>query len=409
VNVRAEALLANDFHLRGGTEQSTREARVALDAPIRLGKAVLPAHAEVHLTQRPGASTQLEAAARLSANFNRFNLATDISYKKQYLASGPEPPGKLNVGLMGTGRIGDVRLRGGASFDVSPSARFRTAELSAYWSASDKVDWEGDLAYDAETHRARARISHIRRLNSLAIALTGEAASDGSVALGVNLNFSLDPSHGLSFSRRPLAQAGAVRAVVYRDLNDNGFHDANEPFEKGALITTGTVQSEQATDAGGSVIVGGLTAYMPVAVGLDQASLSDPMLVPKKALQVVVPRPGVPAEVQIGLVGGGDIEGAIVKNGGLGFEGLDLELVDTSGKVVGTARSDFDGFFLFDRVAYGTYIVRIARDSAQAAKVLAELGLHVEITADRAVVRLGAIQPKPLPVIASAAAVPATP
>jgi hypothetical protein len=37
---------------------------------------------------------------------------------------------------------------------------------------------------------------------------------------------------------------------------------------------------------------------------------------------VVVPRPGVPAEVQIGLVGGGDIEGAIVKSGGLGFEGL---------------------------------------------------------------------------------------
>ena len=30
------------------------------------------------------------------------------------------------------------------------------------------------------------------------------------------------------------------------------------------------------------------------------------------------------------LVGGGDIEGALVKSGGLGFEGLDLELVDAS-------------------------------------------------------------------------------
>ena len=57
------------------------------------------------------------------------------------------------------------------------------------------------------------------------------------------------------------------------------------------------------------------------------------MLVPKKALQVVVPRPGVPAEVQIGLVGGGDVEGALVKSGGIGFEGVDLELVDASGKV----------------------------------------------------------------------------
>ncbi len=88
------------------------------------------------------------------------------------------------------------------------------------------------------------------------------------------------------------------------------------------------------------------------------------MLVPKKALQVVVPRPGVPAEVQIGLVGGGDIEGAIVKNGGLGFEGLDLELVDGTGKVVATARTDFDGFFLFERVPYGNYQVRVAQTSA---------------------------------------------
>ena len=59
------------------------------------------------------------------------------------------------------------------------------------------------------------------------------------------------------------AQAGAVHALVYRDLNDNGVHDPNEPFEKGALITTGTVQAERPTDAGGSVTVGGLTAYMP--------------------------------------------------------------------------------------------------------------------------------------------------
>ena len=409
VNVRAEALLANDFHLRGGTEQSVREGRIALDAPIRIGRTVLPAHAEVHVTQQRNAATQLEAAARLSANFDRFNLATAISYKKQYLTAGPEPPGELNLGLIGTGRIGDVRLRAETSFDVSPSARFRTAELSAYWSASDRIDWEGDLAYDAESHRARAKITHVRRFNSLAVALTGEAATDGSVAFGFNLNFSLDPGHGFTLSRRPLAQAGAVHALVYRDLNDNGVHDANEPLEKGALITTGTVQAERPTDARGSVTVGGLTAYMPIAIGLDQTSLPDPMLIPKKALQVVVPRPGVPAEVQIALVGGGDIEGAIIKNGGLGFEGLDLELVDAAGKVVGTERTDFDGFFLFERVAYGTYTVRISKDSAQAAKLLADLGVRAELTADKTVVRLGGIQAKPTPVLASAGSAVATP
>jgi hypothetical protein len=356
----------------------------------------------MRMTDHRDGTKELDAAARLSANIDRFNLATDVTYRRQYVASGLAPPGEWNIGLIGTGHVGDVRLRAGANFDVAPKARFQTAELSAYWSRSELVDWEGDLAYDAPTHRGRARVSYVRRLSTMAVALTGEAATDGAVAFGVNLNFSLDPGHGMSLSRRPLAQSGSVRAVVYRDLNDNGVHDPGEPFEKGAVVTTGTSVADHPTNVQGAVIVGGLTPYQAIAVGLDQSSISDPMLVPKKALQVVVPRPGIPAQVEIPLVGGGDIEGAIVKSADLGFEGLDLELVDSTGKVVATARTDFDGFFLFDRVPYGAYAIRISKDSAATAKLLADLNLTVQVSADKPVVRMGVIHPRSIPQIASA-------
>jgi hypothetical protein len=409
VHVNAEALIAKDFHLhRGRGKDSLRDFRIALDAPLKIGRTVIPAHADVRLESNSNGTRQLDAAARLSANIQRFNLASGVHYRK-HVSGDVKAPAELGVDLMGSGRIGDVRLRGATSFDISPTARFRTAELSAYWSATDNVDWEGDLVYDAVGKRGRAKLSHIRRLESMAIALTGEAATDGSMALGVNINFSLDPRRGLTLSRRPLAQAGIVRATVYRDLNDNGVRDLAEPVEKGALVTTGTRLSEQATDARGSVLVPGLAAYTPVTVGIDQSSLADPMLVPKKALQVVVPRPGIPAEVEIGLVGGGDIEGAVIKSGGLGFEGLDLELVNGSGNVVAAARTDFDGFFLFERVAYGKYTVRVAQKSAEIAKIAAELGVHVQITPERSIVRLGAIPVVPNAVIASALTGAATP
>ena len=142
-----------------------------------------------------------------------------------------------------------------------------------------------------------------------------------------------------------------VHATVFRDLNDNGLHEPGEPLEKGALITTGTRQAERKTDSNGTVTVGGLSAYVPIPVGVDTTSLDDPMLVPKTALQVVVPRPGVPADVMIGLVAGGSVEGTLIKSGEVGYEGVDLELVDGSGKPVASARTDFDGFFLFERVA----------------------------------------------------------
>jgi hypothetical protein len=183
-----------------------------------------------------------------------------------------------------------------------------------------------------------------------------------------------------------------VHALVYRDLNDNGVHDPGEPLEKGAVVTTGTFQAEKPTDAKGSVLVGGLAPFQPIAVGVDVSSLADPMLVPKKALQVVVPRPGVSANVEIGLVGGGDVEGALVKSGGLGFEGVGLELVDSNGKVVGTTLTDFDGFFLFERVGYGSYTIRVSKESAAAAKIAPELGIHFVVNPDKPLIRLGTIQ-----------------
>ena len=403
VNVNAQALVANDFHLNGGRLENLRDYSLALDAPVKIGRTVLPAHADVHLTDRNG-TRQLDAAARLSANLERFNLATSLHYRKPFLPSGQNVPAETTLDFIGSGHIGDVRLRGTTSFYVSPQARLQAAELEAYWSASENVDLEGDLVYEATAHRARAKVSYIRRLSSLAVALTGEAASDGSLAFGINLNFSLDPRRGIAVTRRPLARAGEVRATVYRDLNDNGQRDPSEPAEKGALVTTGAQQAEQATDSKGSVVVGGLIPFQPIAVGIDVTSLGDPMLVPKKALQVVVPRPGVPADVEIGLVGGGDVEGALVKSGGTGFEGVDLELVDGSGKVVGKTRTDYDGFFLFERVAYGSYTVRVAKDSAAAAKISMELGLHFVVSPEKPVVRLGTVQPVAEPHLAQASA-----
>jgi hypothetical protein len=401
LNVSAQALTANDFDLPGARNSNLREARLALDAPIHIGRAVIPAHTDIHYTDRADGSAQLDAAARLGAQIGRFNLAADVRYTQQYLAKGPAPPANVVTSLIGTGRVGPVRLRGSTSFEVSPTSRFRSAELTGYWSASDNADWEGTLAYDGPQHRGRMRLAHIRRFSGLALAVTGEAATDGSVAIGLNLNFSLDPTHGFSFSRDRLAAAGSVRARVYRDLNDNGVADAGEPFEKGALITAGHAIAQKPTDDHGTETIAGLQTFSPITVGIDRSSLGDPMLAPKKALQVVTPRPGVPAEVDIGLVGAGDIEGAIVKNGGLGFEGLDLELVDSSGAVVSTARTDYDGYFLFEGVPYGSYRVRIAKASADAAGIDPDLKLQATVSVEQPVARTGSIHLDPRPKIAS--------
>jgi hypothetical protein len=401
VHLRGDALLTKNFHARGPEPASVRDVRVSADAPIRVGKALLPARAALRLTDFGNGTKQLEASTRLSTSIERFNLATDLKYRKQTSTLGQPPPGQMDWSFIGSGRVGNVRLRGISTFRLLPERKLQTVELSGYWAAGERADWEGGLVYDAERKRANARLSHIRRLESFGIAVTGEAASDGSVAAGLNLSFSLDPQR-LTFSRQPLAGAGSVYARVYRDLNANGVFDAKEPVEKGVLVTTGARHTDRKTGNDGGVTIGGLTAYQPVAVTIDQTSLSDPSLAPREALQVVTPRPGVAASIDIGLVGAGAIEGALVKSGGIGFEGVNLELVDDSGRVVATAQSDFDGFFLFDRVAFGKYKIRIAKSSADAARIVQALVQEVTISNERPVARLGALDAQPLPQIAAA-------
>jgi hypothetical protein len=393
INVSADALLGNDFVINGEREKRYREGRLSVDAPFKMGRQRIAAHGDVRLVDRGADDRTLNAAARLSTNINGFNLSTLINWQRQLGANEPPQADKLDVGLIGTGHIRNVRVRGEALWDVSPQARFRSAELSAYWSASDRVDWEGAIGYDAAAKRGRARISHIHRFNSVAAAASIEGGTDGSFAAALNLNFSLDSSAGgLRLSNQRLASTGSVEARVYRDSNDNGMRDAAEPWEAGAMITTGQRVSEEATNKQGVVRVGGLQPFQPIAVGIDTSSLPDPSLAPRKALQVVVPRPGVAAKLEIGLVGAGDIEGMLVRDDGRGFEGLDVELVDAGGKAVATTRSDYDGFFLFERVAYGRYSLRLTADSAKAAGVEAAIGRTIEIGADRTVVRLGAIR-----------------
>jgi len=403
VSLSAEAIAANDFRIEGRERQTLREARLSADGPIKLGRTRIPGHADVRYVERGDGTRYLEAAARLSSHINRFNLSGDLRYRRQLAAreSGPDPPVQLEGSLIGSGRIGDLRLRGSTSWELSPQSRFRAAELSAYWSASRSSDFEAAVAYDAQAQVARGRLTHVRRFQTMALAVTGEAASDGALALGFNLNFSLDSSRGgFNLSRQTLANAGAVHARVYRDLNDNGRRDLDEPLEKGALVTTGARLAERSTDERGEVLVAGLANYVPVTVGIDTSSLPDPMLAPRQALQVVVPRPGVAAEVDIALVGAGDIEGAVVRDGGDGFEGLEVELLDASGKVVGSTRTDFDGFFLFERVAYGRYTIRLSAESARIAKVQQALNAAAEISGDAPVARMGVIRVLAVPQIA---------
>ena len=402
IDIAAEAVSLENFYYQGRFEDKMRDGRLTLSAPLATGKTPVMLQGDLRYTDRDGREIS-KAGARITTSFQRVSLSGGLEYERERRDDGYDVK-HFDLTTLASGRIGQLRVRGSSRWEIAPQSRLRQADLSAYWSASDKADWEAGIGYEGLTKRGRARISHIRRFDAVAAAASVEADTDGRLAVGLNLNFSLDGSRrGIRPVRDPLASVGQLRARIFRDDNDNGRRDIGEVVEEGAYLTAGTALALEPSGKDGVASANGLAAYRPVAVGIDSSSLSNPALTPRKALQVVVPRPGVTATIDIPLVGAGDIEGALVRDDGSGVEGLDIELLDGQGRVVATARTDYDGFFLFERVPFAGYRFRLTQASADAARFTATLDGRAEISGDKRVARVGAIRLVAAPRVAALA------
>jgi hypothetical protein len=337
---------------------------LSIDQSLQLGRSIVPVHFDTKYMSRTTGNNSLDIAARASLALGRMSLTGEFDWRRNTSRTGSDPPDDVTASLLANARIGRVRLRGEARFRFSPDPRFESSALVAEWSAGGKDvdrgnDWRAEIGYDTPLHRGRIGFGYIRRFSKLALTGSVEAATDGSIAAGLNLAFSVGPDPrkhgGIRMTSERLATEGQVVARVWRDLNGDGIRQPDEPLEKNVQLSAGRVPVRNLTGPGGQVIIDGLEPFQPVLIGIDASSLPDPLVQPSTQGVVVMPRPGVAVTIDLPLVSAGEVDGTLVKAGGGTFEGVDLELVDLEGRVAAKARSEFDGFFLFEGVPYGRY------------------------------------------------------
>lgn len=379
---------------------------LTIDHIFGQGRGSIPVSIAARLTTRSTGDDTIDVASRVSASLGRVALTGELRWRDERRRFGPDPPGVMEAGLLANARIGRVRLRGEARFRISPETRFESATLVGEWAAGqpqgssfeEAASWRAEIGYDRGLERARVGLGYVRRFDRLALTASVEGATDGSVAAGLSVAFSLGPdpqTGGVRMTSEKLASRGTVLVRVYRDLNGNRRHDFGEPWEKDVGVTAGRVPVDRTTDGRGETVVDGLEPFQPVLIGIDASSLPDPMVQPALPGMVLVPRPGIVATIDLPLVGAGDVDGTLVRAGGGTIEGVDLELLDAEGRAVARTRSDFDGFFLFERVPYGRYTVRIAQLSAEAAKLLPSLAGRAEVGPKAPSAHLGAVAAQP--------------
>lgn len=393
--ITAESIWAQGGFISDRVERNVNGLhRLSLDHNFKIGDKIVPFHIDAQYETRNSGFDSLDMTGRVSLNLNRLSLTGELNWEKRFSDFGPDPPDRLSARLQANGRIGRVRLRGEASYRIAPEKRFEKVNFTGEWRASERSDWRVELGYDAELDRGRLGVGLIRRFDKFSLTATAEAATDGSVAAGLNLSFSLgpDPRNGkFRFSSNKLAASGQAMAIVYRDQNHDGIRQADEPLEENVELTAGQTIALTPTDARGRSIIDNLQPFRPILIGIDASSIADPYVQPSLPGVVITPRPGIATTVELPLVSAGEVEGSLVKPGGGTLSGVDLELLDQEGRVVRETQSEFDGFFLFDGVPYGKYRLRIEKLSAQALRVSPMVGQSVTVDDDNQVARMGAV------------------
>lgn len=392
------------------SERYDRDVRrlnaLSIDHSFRLGRNYLPIRAEVRYIDRIDGGSRIEAGGRLSFNINQLNASAELEWIKDRSPGNFDPPSRLDASLRLSGRVGGLRVRGEATFALAGKAGFRESKITGEWRAGEKSDWKVDLAYTNTDKRGLIVFGHTRRFKHFALTGKVEAATDGSVAAGLNLAFSLGPDPhkgGIRVASDKLASSGQAFALVYQDENADGVRQPNEPVQKEVELTAGMTGRGLPTDSNGRTVIDGLQPYEPILIGIDASSLPDPFVQPATSGVVVVPRPGIPLTIELPLVSAGEISGNLQREGGKTLSGVDIELLDAAGRVVKTTRSEYDGFFLFEFVPYGRYKLRVAALAANVVGIEPTLAGLAELGKSSGSVDLGIVIAKPSQRIAGVA------
>jgi hypothetical protein len=399
--ITAESIIARDFHSDRVQRGVTGSHIIGVDHSFDLGKLVLPLHVEGRYVQRETGNDSLELGGRLSASISRISITGVVDWRTFQSHSGPDPPDQVDAALLANGSIGKTRLRGEMRWRLSPETSFESASLIAERRIADRTSVRGEIGYDGGLDRFRGGLGYVREFERFALSVVGEAATDGSVAAGLNLALSLGPNPrgGIRVASQKLAANGSVLARVFRDDDSDGIHDPGESYEKDVQLLVGRVPIEKVTNDRGEVFVDGLEPHLPILVGVDGSSLADPLVQPSGPGVAVTARPGLPMVIELPLVGAGEVLGTLLGANGSYLEGVDIELVDAKGNVIAVARSDYDGFFLFESVPYGSYSLRLTKLSANAIGLPRELNLRANLDRNKPSVRLGRVtagEPAPL-------------
>lgn len=300
---------------------------------------------------------------RLSTNLMGLSFTNNIDWRKT------SNVGDTNILTTGDfsirGYFKQILLRTSLNYNLHPDSSLQSALISGQRRLSKDLSLRADLRHDFNSNGLTSITTALNKtFDGYRLSTSLQADDGGNYAIGTTLSISLgqEPRSGkLETSPHSFASYGAASARAFLDKNHDGVFDDNDEYipDVAFRVDNHLVHG----DGNKPVFLPGIRPDLPADITVEQASIEDPFWMPVPEGYSIISHPGLVSKVDFPVVITTEIDGTIYTKRGEKTNikpGVAVELVDKkSGKVVSTAHSEFDGFFLFQKVISGTYFLRI--------------------------------------------------
>lgn len=332
-------------------------------------------------------NTQIQSyAMNLGTQVKGINITNNLTYNEtSAVNAGSTSRAEGNLQL--SGRLGRVFVRTGAQYSVAPETQVNKSNIDFTFGLGQGWGAEINYGYDfIEEKLAQGYALNWQNNDFIARLKVGKSDDKYSANFILRFAFGAEPlTNRLMVSSSSLANTGGVSTLVYEDLNNNQRYDQGEPVLENVDVVAVQQNRRAKTDEVGVATISGLYGTQPTDVAVVAKSLPDPFFIPSVEGVSFLPRPGVIKTVYIPIVTAGEVEGTVRFTDGLtnnpvgqGQVPMLLTQVKNSKNIYQT-KTAYDGFYLFDKVAPGSYLLQVDPSFITRKNIQARAPIPIEI------------------------------
>jgi len=322
----------------------------------------------------------------LSLSFKRFSIQNSLAWQEVSagIDSFTSTTGNINIQR----NLGPIFTRLSSNYLIKPTTEFLDVNVDLSWNLSERVQSNLQLTYlpDSDLYRSRFSINwHNDHLN---VSTNVSYSSDDRWSLGLMFRFAL--GYQLDYNKffvssNPLSNSGSTMVRVFQDDNANNIYDEGEVLLDGVKVKALQSHRQGISGEDGIAVIKNMPNNVVTDISIDATTFDDPFLISGNSGVAITPRRGLLTSIDYPVVTASEIDGTIYLTNKSGIETplsfAKLNLIDENNEIVGTTRSEYDGYYLFVDLIPGKYTVSISEEYIKKQKLKGIDGLSIILTA----------------------------